>query len=81
MTLSFVDSWLGGVTSISVRLFVTAGLLILAFGQGLIQPVQPVIIAGVDCICHMTDVMIHTNHTRTAVTFLFMYFNYFLPPH
>ena len=47
MTLSFVDSWLGGVTSMSVRLFVTAGLLILAFGQGLIQPVQPVIIAGV----------------------------------
>ena len=46
MTLSFVDSWLGGVTSMSVRLFVTAGLLILAFGQGLIQPVQPVIIAG-----------------------------------
>ena len=45
-----------------VRLFVTAGLIIVAVGTGLVQPVQFVLVAGVSCTRHQVRfVIVHAD--------------------
>jgi dipeptide/tripeptide permease len=45
LTVSAVDKLLGGVTGHAVVPLVTIGLLVLAVGYGLIQPMQSVLVA------------------------------------